>query len=92
MHVLRVYEQVVRGHEDSSEACLQLNVWTPCTEATDPGCRKTVLVFLHAVEFQNGDNNYYDGSWLAAIGQLVVVAPNFRLGAFGFLNLGTTSI
>ncbi|XP_049522468.1 acetylcholinesterase-like [Dermacentor silvarum] len=80
--------QVIRSNEDTTEDCLHLNVWTPCTEYTTPGCRKTVLVFFHAIEFQNGDNNYYDGRWLAGLGELVVVAPNFRLGAFGFLNIG----
>ncbi|XP_065302771.1 acetylcholinesterase-like isoform X2 [Dermacentor albipictus] len=79
--------QVIRSNEHTSEDCLHLNVWTPCTEHSTPGCRKTVLVFFHAIEFQNGDNNYYDGRWLAGLGDLVVVAPNFRLGAFGFLNI-----
>ncbi|KAH7939338.1 hypothetical protein HPB52_011345 [Rhipicephalus sanguineus] len=79
--------QVIRSNEGTTEDCLHLNVWTPCTERTVPGCRKTVLVFFHAIEFQNGDNNYYDGRWLAGLGHLVVVAPNFRLGAFGFLNI-----
>ncbi|KAH7932767.1 hypothetical protein HPB49_002393 [Dermacentor silvarum] len=80
--------QIIRSNEDTTEDCLHLNVWTPCTEHTSPGCRRTVLVFFHAIEFQNGDNNYYDGRWLAGLGELVVVAPNFRLGAFGFLNIG----
>ncbi|KAH6923683.1 hypothetical protein HPB50_005145 [Hyalomma asiaticum] len=80
--------QVIRSNEGTTEDCLHLNVWTPCTESIMPGCRKTVLVFFHAIEFQNGDNNYYDGRWLAGLGQLVVVAPNFRLGAFGFLSIG----
>nr|XP_054930214.1 uncharacterized protein LOC129386384 [Dermacentor andersoni] len=79
--------QVILSNEYTSEDCLHLNVWTPCTEYSTPGCRKTVLVFFHAIEFQNGDNNYYDGRWLAGLGDLVVVAPNFRLGAFGFLNI-----
>ncbi|KAH9380027.1 hypothetical protein HPB48_006155 [Haemaphysalis longicornis] len=80
--------RVIRRNEDTSEDCLHLNVWTPCTEKTEAGCRKTVLVFFHGQSFQEGDNNYYDGKWLAGLGQVVVVAPNFRLGAFGFLNLG----
>ncbi|KAL3196131.1 hypothetical protein MRX96_045325 [Rhipicephalus microplus] len=75
-----VNAQLIRSNEDTTEDCLHLNVWTPCTERTAPGCRKTVLVFFHAIEFQNGDNNYYDGLWLTGLGHLVVVAPNFRLG------------
>lgn len=71
-----------RGNED----CLHLNVWTPCTAITEPSCRKAVLVFFFATGFQNGDNNRYDGAFLAALGDIVLVAPNFRLGAFGFLT------
>nr|XP_037273468.1 acetylcholinesterase-like [Rhipicephalus microplus] len=84
----KLHGQVIRSNEGTTEDCLHLNVWTPCTDSTTPGCRKTVLMFFHAIEFQNGDNNYYDGRWIAGLGQVVVVAPNFRLGAFGFLNIG----
>ncbi|KAL3223718.1 hypothetical protein MRX96_027184 [Rhipicephalus microplus] len=84
----RITSVVIRSNEGTTEDCLHLNVWTPCTDSTTPGCRKTVLMFFHAIEFQNGDNNYYDGRWIAGLGQVVVVAPNFRLGAFGFLNIG----
>ncbi|XP_077531075.1 acetylcholinesterase-like [Haemaphysalis longicornis] len=80
--------RIIRHNENTSEDCLHLNVWTPCTEEKSPGCRKTVLVFFHGQDFQWGDNNYYDGQWLAGLGQVVVVTPNFRLGAFGFLHIG----
>ncbi|XP_077508705.1 acetylcholinesterase-like [Amblyomma americanum] len=80
--------KVLRHNEETSEECLHLNIWTPCTEDTQAGCRKTVLVFFHSIEFQTGDNNYYDGQWLSGLGRLVVVSPNFRLGAFGFLKFG----
>ncbi|KAL3250749.1 hypothetical protein MRX96_055396 [Rhipicephalus microplus] len=42
--------QLIRSNEDTTEDCLHLNVWTPCTERTAPGCRKTVLVFFHAID------------------------------------------
>ncbi|XP_077494616.1 acetylcholinesterase-1-like [Amblyomma americanum] len=81
-------QQEVEQKQGTSEDCLHLNVWTPCTAISEPGCRRTVLVFLASREFQTGGNNAYDGRWLAGLGQIVVVAPNFRLGAFGFLNAG----
>ncbi|KAH6938654.1 hypothetical protein HPB50_011360 [Hyalomma asiaticum] len=80
-------DNVVEVNSDTTEDCLHLNVWTPCTEASEPGCRRTVVVFLSSEDFQLGNNNQYDGRWFAALGQVVVVVPNFRLGAFGFLNL-----
>lgn len=81
-------DHLVKNYRTSNEDCLHLNVWTPCTEDTEPGCRKTVIVFFFSHGFQNGDNNLYDGSYLASLGDVVFVFPNFRLGAFGFLDLG----
>ncbi|KAH9382553.1 hypothetical protein HPB48_008932 [Haemaphysalis longicornis] len=83
--------KVVRQNNDTTEDCLHLNVWTPCTRDSDPDCSLTVLVFFDSRGFQSGDNNLYDGRWMAGLGRLVVVAPNFRLGVFGFLNLGKSS-
>ncbi|KAL3179035.1 hypothetical protein MRX96_038284 [Rhipicephalus microplus] len=80
-------DNVVELNNDTTEDCSHLNVWTPCTEASEPGCRRTVVVFLSSRDFQQGNNNEYDGRWFAALGQVVVVVPNFRLGVFGFLNL-----
>lgn len=77
----------------TTEDCLHLNIWTPCTAVTEPGCRKTVIVFFFATGFQNGDNNIYDASYLSALGDVVVVTPNFRLGIFGFLGApGSTDV
>ncbi|XP_072142875.1 acetylcholinesterase-like [Dermacentor andersoni] len=73
---------------DGAEECLHLNVWTPCAETTaGGGCEKQpVLVFLYAEGFQTGSNQRFDGSLLAASENLVVVAPNFRLGVLGFFH------
>ncbi|XP_075539908.1 acetylcholinesterase-like [Dermacentor variabilis] len=73
---------------DGAEECLHLNVWTPCAETTaGGGCEKQpVLVFLYAEGFQTGSNQRFDGSLLAAFENLVVVAPNFRLGVLGFFH------
>ncbi len=67
-----------------SEDCLYLNVWTATTDAN---ARQPVMVW-----FFGGGNlrgaasvDIYDGSELAKLG-VTVVAPNYRLGCFGFLN------
>ncbi|CAN7982646.1 unnamed protein product, partial [Ixodes hexagonus] len=69
-----------------SEDCLHLNVWTPNLPHSDQNLR-AVVVFLHGGGFQNGANNLqvYDGRHFAALGNVVVVVPNYRLGVFGFL-------
>ena len=71
-----------------SEDCLYLNVWTP-----DPGRRHTpslpVLVWIHGGSFVTGSGSipWYDGTRLAARGDIVVVTLNYRLGPFGYLDL-----
>ncbi|XP_064488247.1 acetylcholinesterase-1-like [Ornithodoros turicata] len=83
------YLETIGGATDTSEDCLHVNIWTPCIQTESPDCRKTVIVFLYGEEFLHGSNNVYEGSSFAAIGDVVVVAPNFRLGVFGFLSTGT---
>ncbi|TGD88411.1 carboxylesterase/lipase family protein [Mycolicibacterium sp. CH28] len=63
---------------------LNLNVWTP---ATDAG-RRPVLVWIHGGAFANGSGavSAYDGSRFARDG-VVCVTVNYRLGAEGFLQI-----
>ena len=77
-----------------SEDCLFLNIWTP-RAAVNQGKRLPVMVFIHggAFLFGAGSLPIYDGSYLAASGDVVVVTLNYRLGALGFLavpELGLT--
>ena len=70
----------------TDEDCLYLNVFTPaCDDA-----RRPVMVWIHGGGFVNGSGStpWYDGSALAARGDVVVVTINYRLGALGFLWLG----
>ncbi|MET0285484.1 MAG: carboxylesterase/lipase family protein [Polyangiales bacterium] len=64
-----------------SEDCLSLNVWAP-EPAASP---RPVMVWLHGGAFAVGSNALYDGAPLAARGDVVLVAANYRLGALGFL-------
>jgi len=66
------------------EDCLYLNVWTPA-RADDE--KLPVLVVFHGGGFAAGSASEprTDGEWFARQG-IVVVAPNYRLGVFGFLG------
>ncbi|KAL1480722.1 hypothetical protein MTO96_050793 [Rhipicephalus appendiculatus] len=80
------------GMKDStSEDCLHLNIWAPsCDGRICPG-NLTIVFFVHGGFFQTGGNNdpYHDGSILAAVGEVMVVVPNWRLGLLGFVGMAT---
>ncbi|MDE2376561.1 carboxylesterase family protein [Bradyrhizobium sp.] len=66
---------------ETSENCLTLNVFRPFgVDGPLP-----VMVFVHGGSFVAGaaSDPLFDGSKLAQAG-LIVVVPNYRLGAFGF--------
>ncbi|MET0698268.1 MAG: carboxylesterase/lipase family protein, partial [Mycobacterium sp.] len=73
-----------------SEDCLFLNVWAP--SGADAGAGKPVMVWVHggAYIFGSGSQPLYDGRTLASVGDVVVVTLNYRMGAFGFLDLSGT--
>ncbi|XP_076846647.1 thyroglobulin isoform X2 [Brachyhypopomus gauderio] len=68
---------------NTSEDCLYLNIFVPSSvrEATP------VLVFLH-----NSGPDLLDGSYLAAVGNIVVVTASFRVAAYGFLSTGSPAL
>jgi para-nitrobenzyl esterase len=70
-----------------SQDCLSLNVWTPACDRR----RRPVMVWIHGGAFVLGSGaaGLYDGARLARSGDVVVVTLNYRLGALGFLDLGT---
>src|SRR3954469_3346974 len=67
------------------DTCLNLNIWTPAPD----GARRPVMVWIHGGAYVTGSNNngMHDGGPLASTADAVVVALNYRLGAFGFLHL-----
>jgi para-nitrobenzyl esterase len=71
--------------------CLTLNVWASSDIAG--GDRKPVMVWIHGGAYVLGSANQplYNGGVLAAGGDVVVVTVNYRLGAFGFLDLSSFS-
>jgi len=69
-----------------SEDCLFLNVWTPALD----GKKRPVMVYLHGGGYSTGSagSTTQDGGRMAVRHDVVVVAPNHRLGLLGFLWLG----
>jgi para-nitrobenzyl esterase len=70
----------------AAEDCLFLNVWAP--SGAEPGSTP-VMVWVHggAYIFGAASQPLYDGRVLASGGDVVVVTLNYRMGAFGFLDL-----
>jgi para-nitrobenzyl esterase len=73
------------GELETSEDCLTLDLYTPATDAA----RRPLLFWIHGGGFTTGAGSLpvYAGAALAERGGVVVVAPNYRLGALGFLCL-----
>ncbi|KAH7939393.1 hypothetical protein HPB52_011702 [Rhipicephalus sanguineus] len=71
---------MLKGNLTFTEDCLYLNVWAPVA-ATDSGSRP-VLVWIYGGAFTFGSANtpIYNAVWLAALGDVVVVSMNYRLG------------
>ena len=70
-----------------SEDCLYLNVWAP---KTHPKTKKAaVLVWIFGGGFYSGTPtlNLYDGRFLAAENNVIVVSIGYRVGPLGFLSL-----
>ncbi|MDI2125578.1 carboxylesterase/lipase family protein [Yinghuangia seranimata] len=68
-----------------SEDCLYLNVTTPLRHGGLPPFARPVMVWIHGGSFTGGSGNDYPAARMAAMGDVVVVTINYRLGAFGFL-------
>ena len=67
-----------------SEDCLYLNVWAPAAKGFYP-----VYVWIHGGGFTGGRSfePMFDGTMLASEG-IICVTVAYRLGVFGFLDLG----
>ena len=70
---------------DPAEDCLVLNIWTPAAD----GKKRPVMVYNHGGGYRTGSggSTAQDGSNLARMYDVVVVATNHRLGLLGFLYL-----
>jgi para-nitrobenzyl esterase len=66
------------------EACLSLSVTVPAR----PGAARPVMLWLHGGAYAVGGASYewYRPDALVREGDVIVVAPNYRLGVFGYLR------
>ncbi|XP_053212019.1 acetylcholinesterase-like isoform X2 [Panonychus citri] len=101
----RTFTPWISPEDYMSEDCLYLNIWVPLEESAfrtlsssigsnrRPTVQLPVMVWIHGGAFFSGsaDLSTYDGRILSSYGNVIVVTINYRLGAFGFLNLGTAS-
>jgi len=90
------FELALMGLPDAvtalDEDCFFVTVTLPDTEPV-AGTSRPVMVWIHGGSYVNGTGagEYYDTGRIALDGDVVVVAINYRLGAFGFLHKeGTT--
>jgi len=76
--------QLPAGTLAGSEDCLKLNIWAPDPLPAAPA---PVIVWLHTGSFVGASANFpsHNGQRLAEETGVIVVAPNYRLGPFGFL-------
>ncbi len=78
------------GQQPSSQDldCLRLNVTAPVAGDDLP-----IVVYLHGGAFRSGSGfqTDFDGAPLARMGHVIVITINYRLGVFGFLELGGLS-
>ena len=74
-----------RPVHEVNEDCLYLNVFTPRADNAE----RPVMIWIFGGGFVNGQgaDPLFDGTHLAMLGDVVVVSLNYRLGAFGFLDL-----
>ncbi|XP_073488945.1 thyroglobulin [Aquarana catesbeiana] len=71
-----------------SEDCLYLNVFVPHITRQSTA----VLLYFHnsPSDYSETGQTFIDGSYQAAIGDIIVVTAGYRVGVFGFLSAGKT--
>lgn len=67
------------------EDCLSLNMFIPPIKSS---ALKAIMVFCHGGSNQVGSASLFDGSAIAALGDVIVITINYRLNILGFLTPG----
>lgn len=70
-----------------SEDCLYLNVWAPADRRADSPLPVMIWIFGGGFFAGTSTLDVYDGRFLAAKENVIVVSMQYRLGVFGFLHL-----
>ena len=71
-------------HPGTHEDCLYLDIYIPKAiyEANDK--KLPIYVYFHGGAFLAGWNSLINGSHISSTQNIMVIAPNYRLGVFGF--------
>ncbi|KAI1290770.1 Acetylcholinesterase [Halotydeus destructor] len=90
--------EIVRARHPStfemSEDCLYLNIWSPGGATMTADRKLPIMVWIFGGGYAGGSPNLdeTDGRAMAALGDVIVVTVNYRVGALGFLDLGSEEI
>ncbi|HTU28396.1 MAG TPA: carboxylesterase family protein [Solirubrobacteraceae bacterium] len=71
--------------ESVNQNCLDLSIYRP--RGTTAGDRLPVLFWIHGGALTSGSSGQHNGSLFADTDHIEVVSIDYRLGAFGFLDL-----
>lgn len=84
--------QAWKKQSDMSEDCLKLNVYTRALPNTVTKYKKPVILYIHGGGFYIGSGVSWDygGPDYMMDRDVVFVTINYRLGALGFMSLGTS--
>ncbi|XP_015921880.1 cholinesterase [Parasteatoda tepidariorum] len=83
------YTGIKFGITDTSEDCLNLNVFSPSVKGQNE--KYAVMVYIHGGEWHHGSGKTFPAHMLVASQSVVVVTFNYRLGALGFYANGQES-
>nr|CAD7409627.1 unnamed protein product [Timema cristinae] len=92
---VRYCEAPLTLHENDksvNEDCLFLNVFLPVTPAPANQPIRAIMVWIPGEGFGFADAAQFDGSYLAVRGDVIVITVNYRVGVFGFLSTGNSSV
>ena len=87
-------ENIAYPNTPTSEDCLYLNLWVPTKlrrHNNNDISNATVMIWIHGGgnTAESSSLEHYNGLTLAAMNDVIVASMNYRLGALGFLYLGT---
>ncbi|XP_060565855.1 acetylcholinesterase-like isoform X2 [Ruditapes philippinarum] len=79
--------KVWNPNTNCSEDCLYLNVWVPRTDSSV--ISKPVMIWIFGGGFYSGSSvlDIYDGRYIAAENDIIVVSMQYRVGALGYFSL-----
>ena len=87
-------------HVNTPTTTITTNSPSSTISSSSPSCARpsadlrAVLVWVHGGGYETGasSSDVYEGSALAAAGDVLVLSVQYRLGALGFLYLGVASV